>query len=213
MGVRKRPGKKATLPPFPKQGAGGAAPAGGTGGIPLFPKTLEGGPGGTTAQAKPDPPLKEGAGHNKTLRSPSRVQGAQPPLGLQRVPRNAKRRPHLSLKGGCREPLVPAGGTGGVPLFPKTLEGGPGGTTALAKIDPPLKEGAGQNKTPTPKQGAGGCSVPAPEYRGRLGWGSGSAQARKRRSPHSQAGCRGRSPRQCATGPSTAARNAARTAP
>ena len=32
-----------SLPPSPKRGAGGAAPAGGTGGVPLFPKTLEGG--------------------------------------------------------------------------------------------------------------------------------------------------------------------------
>ena len=52
-------------PPSPKQGAGGAAPAGGTGGVPLFLKTLEGGPGGTTAQAKPIPPLKDGAGQTK----------------------------------------------------------------------------------------------------------------------------------------------------
>ena len=70
--VRNRPnapGEQTPTAPFPKQGAGGAAPAGGTGGVPLFPKTLEGGPGGTTAHAKPIPPLKEGASRNKTIRS------------------------------------------------------------------------------------------------------------------------------------------------
>ena len=72
--VRKHPdapGEK-TLPPLsPKQGAGGAAPAGGTGGAPLFPKTSEGGAGGIAAQAKPDHPLKESAGRNK-ISLPSR---------------------------------------------------------------------------------------------------------------------------------------------
>ena len=38
MGVRKRPGEQAVPPPFPQPGAGGAAPAGGTGGVPLYPK-------------------------------------------------------------------------------------------------------------------------------------------------------------------------------
>ncbi len=65
LGSAQPPRKLATAP---KRGAGGAAPAGGTGSVPLFLKTLEGGPGGTTAQAKPIPPLKEGASHNKTIR-------------------------------------------------------------------------------------------------------------------------------------------------
>ncbi len=64
--VPSRQGGVTTLPS--KQGAGGAAPAGGTGGVPLFWKTSEGGAGGTTAQAKPDPSLKDSAGHNKTIR-------------------------------------------------------------------------------------------------------------------------------------------------
>ena len=115
--------------PSPKRGAGGAAPAGGTA-CPPVSKTLEGGPGGTTAQAKPVPPLKEGASHNKAPSvSQSRGQGAQPPPGVQRVP-----------------------------LFPKTLEGGPGGTTAQAKPIPPLKEGASHNNPPFPKRGAGGAA-------------------------------------------------------
>ena len=101
--------------------------------------------------------------------SPSRVQGAQPPPGVQRVPRNAERRPHLSLEGGCREPNAPPGGAGGVPLYPKRLEGGAGGTTAQAKPDPPLKEGAGQNKTIRPHQRAdagvrGSCHIPIAKY-------------------------------------------------
>ena len=61
---------------FPSRGAGGAAPAGGTGGVPLFWKTSEGGAGGIAAQAKPDPPLKESAGQSKTLRRfPSNAPG------------------------------------------------------------------------------------------------------------------------------------------
>ncbi len=67
---------------------------------------------------------------------PSRVQGAQPPPGVQ-----------------------------GESLFPKTLEGGAGGITAHAKPDPPLKEGAGQDKTIRPHQRAdagvrGPCHTP-----------------------------------------------------
>ncbi len=44
--LQTRRGKQTTPHPFPAQGAGGCAPAGGTGGVPLFPKTLEGGPVG-----------------------------------------------------------------------------------------------------------------------------------------------------------------------
>ena len=49
------------IPPpglYTKQGAGGTAPAGGTGGVPLSWKTSEGGAGGMAAQAKPDPPSR-----------------------------------------------------------------------------------------------------------------------------------------------------------
>ena len=55
-------------PPSPKQGTGGAAPAGGTGGLALHLKTSEGGAGGIAAHAKPDPSLMEGAGQDKTIR-------------------------------------------------------------------------------------------------------------------------------------------------
>ncbi len=103
------------------------------------------------------------------LRPPSRVQGAQPPPGVQRVPRNAERKPHLSLKGGCREPLVPAGGNRGCPPVSKNIGGWAGGTTAHAKPDPPPKEGAGQNKTIRPHQRAdagvrGPCHIPIAKY-------------------------------------------------
>ena len=66
--ARKRPARQRKLATAPKQGAGGAAPAGGTGGVPLFWKTLEGGAGGMAAQAKADHPLKESTGQTKTLR-------------------------------------------------------------------------------------------------------------------------------------------------
>ena len=54
-------------PPIPPpSGVQGAQPPPGVqGGVPLFLKTSEGGAGGIAAQAKPDPPLKEGVGHNK----------------------------------------------------------------------------------------------------------------------------------------------------
>ncbi len=54
-----------TAPPSRVQGA---QPPPGVQRVPLFLKTLEGGAGGIAAQAKPNPPLKEGAGHNKTIR-------------------------------------------------------------------------------------------------------------------------------------------------
>ena len=124
----KHPDAPPPPPPSPKQGAGSAAPAGGTGGVPLLPKTLEGGAGGITAHAKPDPPLKEGAGHNK---APLPKRGA-----------------------GGAGGAAPAGGTGGVPLSWKTSEGGAGGIAAHAKPDPPLMEGARQDKTIRPRRRA-----------------------------------------------------------
>ena len=57
-----------SIPSVPQRGAGGAALAGGTGGVPLFLKTLEGGAGGIAAQAKPDPWLKDDASQDKTIR-------------------------------------------------------------------------------------------------------------------------------------------------
>ena len=89
-------------------------------------------------------PTRQGK-KRRLLRSPSRVQRAQPPPGVHRVPRNAERRLHLSPKGGCREFDVPPGGAGGLPLYPKTSEGGAGGIVAKAKTAPPFQEGAGQN--------------------------------------------------------------------
>ena len=104
------------------------------------------------------------------------MQGAQPPPGVQRVPRNAERKPHLSLKGGCREPLVPAGGNRGCPPVLENVGGWAGGTTAQAKLIPPLKEGAGQDKTIHPHRRAaagvrGPCHTPLVKYE-RLCYGS-----------------------------------------
>ena len=98
------PRQQNNAPPVPQAGCRGAAPAGGTA-CPPVPKNIGGWAGGTTAHAKPIPPLKDGASHNKTIRpagascpsprtrrmarkrrlprSPSRVQGAQPPPGVQ----------------------------------------------------------------------------------------------------------------------------------
>ena len=52
---------------------------------------------------------------------PSGAQGTQPPPGLQRVPRNAERRPpHLPKRGAGG--VAPAGGTGGSPCTQKHWE-------------------------------------------------------------------------------------------
>ncbi len=74
---------------------------------------------------------------------------------------------------GCREPLVPAGGTGGVPLFLKTLEGGPGGTTASATVS----------------------LLPFPGTCGKARKRPGTRQGEKHAPSVPQAGCRRRSPR------------------
>ena len=55
------------------------------------------------------------------------------------------------------------------PPVPKNIGGWAGGTTAQAKPDPPLKEGAGQNKTIRPHQRAdagvrGPCHIPLAKY-------------------------------------------------
>ena len=82
-----------------------------------------------------------------------------------RSPRNAERKPHLSLKGGCREPLVPAGGTGGVPLYPKTLEGGQVGQRRRPKPDPSAEGGRKPKQahpSPIPATRRGGSLCPTP---------------------------------------------------
>ena len=70
----------------PKRGAGGAAPAGGTGGVPLFPKTLEGGAGGIAAHAKPTPPLMEGARQAATPVPQAGCRGRSPRRGYSVSP-------------------------------------------------------------------------------------------------------------------------------
>ena len=69
----------------PKQGAGGAAPAGGYRGSPPVLENVGGWAGGTTAQAKLDPPLKEGVRQDKTIRPHRRADAGvwgscHPPL-------------------------------------------------------------------------------------------------------------------------------------
>ncbi len=94
--VRKRSdalGEKTTPPPFPERGAGGAAPAGGTEGVPLFWKTSEGGAGGIAAQANTDPLLKEGADQNRIIRPVPRPAPPTTSLGgAPGRPAPAKRR-------------------------------------------------------------------------------------------------------------------------
>ncbi len=86
-------------------------------------------PHSVTAWESSPSALQQGQ-HALPLRSPSGVQGAQPPPGVQRVP-----------------------------LFWKTSEGGPGGTTAQAKPDPPPKEGTGHNKTIRPGYAPPYCKI------------------------------------------------------
>ena len=62
-----RPSPLATS--LPQAGCRGRSPRRGYRGSPPVPENVGGWAGETTAQAKPDPPPKEGAGHNKTLPS------------------------------------------------------------------------------------------------------------------------------------------------
>ena len=86
-----------------------------------------------------------------------------------RAPRQVPAGRPFRSSSGVQGAQPPPGGTGGVPLFSKTSEGGPGGTTAQAKPDPPLKEGAGQTKTIRPQRRAdagvwGSCHTPLAKY-------------------------------------------------
>ena len=117
--VRKRPDAPTQARDHRRAGCRGRSPRRGTASPPA-PQNVGGWSGRHSSAINPDPPLKEGAGHNKTLV------------------------PHKRGAGGA----APAGGTGGLPLFWKTSEGGAGGIAAQAKADPPLKEGAGHNNPP-----------------------------------------------------------------
>ena len=102
-GVGRAISRFATIPSSsPKQGAGGAAPAGGTGGVPLFWKTSEGGAGGMAAQAKPDPPLNQGAGRNKTPRPGYATAPLQNTNGCAIVPSMKWATSPLLFLGACR---------------------------------------------------------------------------------------------------------------
>ena len=94
----------------PKRGAGG------TGGVPLYPKTSGGWAGGTTAHAKPDHPLIEGARQDKPIvpiaapPTPPREPPLPPPIAkYERVcystPMKSAAGPLLFL-GACRIQLA-----------------------------------------------------------------------------------------------------------
>ena len=157
-------------PPFPQAGCRGRSPRRGNRGSPPVSTNVGGWAGGTTAHAKPAPPLMEGASHNKT----TRPTGASCPS--PRTQRQVRKRPSVP-KAGCRG-RSPRRGNRGSPPVPKTLEGGPvgqrrppppkkpfprtrgragkrldapsgsGGTAAQAEATPPLKEGAGNPRFP-----------------------------------------------------------------
>ena len=73
-------------PSAPQAGCRGRSPRRGYRGSPPVSKNVGGWAGGTTAHAKPDPPLIEGAGHNETSVPPSRVQGRSPRRGFSESP-------------------------------------------------------------------------------------------------------------------------------
>ena len=181
MGVRKRPGNKATLPSCPTCGAQGRSPRRGW----LCPcprtrgKVRKGVRTRTVRKRHPSRP------------TPSRVQGPQPPPGIQRespcfqnvggwarwdngarhhepsplIPAldyggQVRKHPNAEVSKRCPLPspkqgaggAAPAGGTACPPVS-KNVGGWAGGTTAHAKPDPALMEGARQDKTPVPVGG------------------------------------------------------------
>ncbi len=148
-------GRLGSVPaPVPKQGAGGAAPAGGTGGVPLFPITLEGGLGGTTAYATESSlhPPSTGA----TLRPyphPRRKARKHPP-----TPRVSKRRRLLS-PAGCRG-RSPRRGYSESPVS-KTV-GGRSGRDNGAGQARPFADGGRRPRQNHPSPSAGGRRSPRP---------------------------------------------------
>ena len=170
--ARMRQGEKATPPPSPKRGAGGAAPAGGTACPPVL-ENVGGWAGGTTARPRQSPPLKEGASHNRTPVPQAGCRGCSVPtpvvggrLGSVWT-RQMSKRPSVP-QAGCRG-RSPRRGYRGCPPVPKNVGGWAGGTTAHAKPDPPLKEGARQAKTIRPHRRAdagvrGPCHPPIVKY-------------------------------------------------
>ena len=158
-GVGRAISRFATIPSSsPKQGAGGAAPAGGTGGVPLYLKTLEGGAGGIAAQAKPNPPLKDSAGHNKTIRP------ADASCPYPRTRRKVRKLPPPSPKRGAGG-AAPAGGTASPPVSKNVggRSGRDGGAGQAKTIRPHRRADAGVRVSATPPlQNTNDCAIVPP---------------------------------------------------
>ena len=93
------------------------------------------------------------------------VQGRSPRRGYSESPAMLSEGLTCLPKGGCREPLVPAGGTGGVPLSWKTSEGRCGRDSG-ARQARPSGEGrrrpqqAHPSQIPAPRRGGSLCPTP-----------------------------------------------------
>ncbi len=108
------------------------------------------------ARKRPAPQVAK----RRRLRSPSRVQGAQPPPGVQRVPRNAERRPRLSPEGGCREPN--AFRYRGSPPVPKSIGGWARWDNGGRHHEPPslsVLEGRLEGPANPPLQNTNKCAI------------------------------------------------------
>ena len=132
----------------PKQGAGGCAPAGGTASPPV-PKNVGGWARWDNGVRHHESPLLSLPPHSGQTSHPyPRMQG-QPrkrsPLHCSKV----SMRSPSALQAGCRG-RSPRRGTGGVPLFLKTLEGGAGGIAAHAKTRPSVPIGGRTPESETP---------------------------------------------------------------
>ena len=142
---------------LPKEGAGNPnIPPGGTGGVPLYPKTSEGGAGGIAAHAKPDPPLKKGASHNKTTRPTGASCPTPLPSGRLASAQTRQRKLAPAPQQGAGG-AAPAGGQG-CPPVPQNVGGRSGRDSGVRQARPSVNEGAHHSNPPLPQRGAGSAT-------------------------------------------------------
>ena len=123
--VRKHPARQRKLATATERGAGGASPRRGYRGCPPVPKTLEGGSGGTTAQAKADHPMKEAhakpkpstEGRRRPKQNPPPKEGARQTKTLHRRKAHAKPKPSAEGRRTPNQNPPPKEGAGN-PRFP-----------------------------------------------------------------------------------------------
>ena len=141
----------------PPSGVQGAQPPPGVqGAFPCFQKRWRVGRWDNGA-GQANPPLKEGASHNKTTRPTGASCPSPVPSGRLDAPTQDRDRPPSRVQGA----QPPPGVQGESPCTHKRWRVG-GGTTAQAKPDPSLMEGARQDKTIRPHQRAdAGVLAPA----------------------------------------------------